>query len=60
MNLEMKYGVGYDPYASACMPPLSYESTMVLSIVGSVLGILWTGYNLLMLRRIDLAEAHEE
>lgn len=48
----------YDPYASACMPPLSYDSSIIIAIVASILGILWTGYNLLMLRRIDLTELH--
>jgi len=48
----------YDPYAAACMPPLSYDSIIIIAIVASILGIVWTGYNLLMLRRIDLTEIH--
>ena len=48
----------YDPYDAACMPSLSYDSIIIISIVASILGIFWTGYNLLMLRRIDLTEIH--
>ena len=48
----------YDPYDAACMPSLSYDSILIISIVASILGIFWTGYNLLMLRRIDLTEIH--
>ncbi len=37
-----------------CQPILSYDSVSLIAILSSVLGILWAGYNLLMLRRIDL------
>ena len=50
--------LGYDPYASACMPRLSYDTIIIIAIIASILGIVWTGYNLLMLRRIDLTETH--
>ena len=41
------------------MPILSYDTTTVIAIVSSVLGILWMGYNILMMRRIDLSEVNE-
>lgn len=37
-----------------CYPPLSYDNISIIAIVTSVLGVLWTAYNLMMLRRIDL------
>jgi hypothetical protein len=51
--------IGYDPYASVCTPPLSYDTIIIIAIIASLLGIVWTGYNLLMIRRIDLTETHE-
>jgi hypothetical protein len=44
----------YDPFNSDCSPPLSYDATIAIAIVAAVLGVAWTGYNLLMLSRIDL------
>jgi hypothetical protein len=49
----------YDPFASACAPPLSYDATIAITIVASIIGIAWTGYHLLMLRRIDLTVEQE-
>lgn len=44
-----------DPNSPQCLPPLSYDLTSVIAIASSILGILWMGYNILMLRRIDFA-----
>ena len=49
----------YDPFASACAPPLTYDAAIAITIVAAVLGIAWTGYHLLMLRRIDLTQEQE-
>lgn len=58
MNIQASVGI-YDPNASECLPILSYDVTTVIAILASVLGILWMGYNILMLRRIDLSEVTE-
>lgn len=44
----------HDPNAAACSTKLSYDAASVLSIFAAVLGLLWMGYNLVMIRRIDL------
>ena len=48
-----------DPNANACVPLLTYDTTSVMAIASSILGILWMGYNIAMLRRIDLAQDNE-
>jgi len=58
MNIQTGLEI-YDPNAAECLPILSYDVTTVICIVASVLGILWMGYNILMIRRIDLSEVNE-
>ena len=53
MDINSEIGI-HDPNAAACSAKLSYDMASVLSILASVLGILWMGYNLFMLRRINL------
>jgi hypothetical protein len=53
MNIQSTFPLG-DPNSSDCLPLLSYDINSIIAIISSVLGILWMGYNILMLRRIDL------
>lgn len=43
-----------------CQAPLSYDTLSVLAIVSASLGLLWAGYNFLMLRRVELQPEQEE
>lgn len=42
-----------------CYPPLTYDNISIIAIISSLLGVLWTAYNIVMLRRIDLDAENE-
>lgn len=50
-----------NPNPEYCESPLSFDTITLIIIICAVLGLLWAGYNFIMVRRIDIeAEVEDE
>lgn len=49
-----------NPNPEYCESPLTFDTITLIIIICAVLGLLWAGYNFIMVRRIDIEAEVED